>query len=979
MRAPLPAGTLRVILGLLVAAALLAAVPASWAQAPGRADSPLLRIEPGAHTSLIRKAALNARTQRLYTVSDDKTLRVWHLPTDEEGEARLLDTWRVPAGAGHEGQLFALALSPDGTQVAVAGWTCWDTEQISCIYLFDARSGDLTRRIQVAPHTITGMEWSPDGRYLAVGLHGLGGLAVVELKSARVVATDDQYRGKLMNLQFDRHGRLVTAALDGFVRYYRADFSLLARRAVRSGTNLGALRISPDGTLVAVGFLDLPVVELLAAEDMSPLRTIQLPAARVADSSALEWSEDSRWLYVSGESRGSTPATPILRYAVTRAGEPPRALAGPAQRINDFVRIGAGRMLFISEDPSIGWVDEQERVRIVSRSAQLDFSHARDALWVSPQADRVSFTRSRRSGDVATYLVREARLANGRLAVQPARRSAPGLSVTIDRKRRQASINGNAIELDEAEIPRVHALSHDGRSVYLGSEWALRALDARGTLQWRANLPAVVWSLNAAADGQHVVALLSDGTVRWYRADTGAEVLALFQHVNREDWIAWTPAGYYASSPFGDKHVGWHINRGADMAPDFIRAVQLERVLYRPDLLKASLFGDATAALPPSPSDALGPQPMIEPQRLETVAPPRIRLSIVGVDETRATARIEVRAERTSPRAPEIRDVAVYVNDIPVVSAARGGVGWTERSKLKREFSVPLSKRWNDIRVETFTASSMGLASTTVQLPQSPTGGTPGDLYVLAIGVNRFDNLGKSANLSFAAQDANAFAQTLAQTQVSALSFRKRNMLVLSDLSRDKPTRANILSALDFIADARANDTVVVFLASHGVADAAGDYYFVPSDARSQDVRDGIVVGNASSLLSWQVFFDALRATAGRRVMVVDTCHAKGITGRIEPTALIKRSASSNFALLLASGENERSQEYRPGGHGLFTYSLLASLREAGLRPNEPLTLDTWFSQALPVVKKLRDPRGGPQTPQLLAPPALRGTVLAGV
>jgi outer membrane protein assembly factor BamB len=970
------------IRALVAAAALLCS--AAWAQpqaagqAAGQTAGPLLRIEPGAHTSLIRKAVLDTRTQRLYTVSDDKTLRVWHLPAEEDdGDARLIDTWRVPAGAGHEGQLFALALSPDGSQVAVAGWTCWDVEQASCVYLFDARTGDLARRIRVAPHTITGMEWSPDGRYLA-GLHGLGGLAVVELKSGRIVASDDQYRGKLMNLQFDRHGRLVTAALDGFVRYYRADFSLLARRAVRSGTNLGALRISPDGTLVAVGFLDRPVVELLTAEDMSPLRTIALPAARVGDSAALEWSEDSRSLYVSGESRGAAGATPILRYAVTRAGEPPRVIAGPQQRINDFARVGEGRMLFISEDPSIGWVDASDRVHVVGRSAQLDFSHARDALWVSPQADRVSFTRSRRAGDVVTYVVRDARLANGRLAAMAPRRVAPGLAVTVDRKQRRVSVNGRAVELDEAEVPRVHAVSHDGRSAYVGTEWALRALDAGGTLKWRANLPAVVWSLNAAADGKHVVALLSDGTVRWYQADTGMEVLALFQHVNREDWIAWTPAGYYASSPFGDKHVGWHIHRGLDMAPDFIRAVQLERVLYRPDLLKAALFGDAATALSSAPSDAPKAQSMIEPQRLETVAPPRIRLSIVGVDETRATARIEVRAERTSQRAPEIRDMAVYVNDIPVVSAGRGSVGWTERSKLKREFSVPLSQRWNDIRVETFTASSMGLANTTIQLPQTPTNAALGDLYVLAIGVNRFEHLGKSANLSFAAQDALAFAQALSQTQVSALSFRKRTMRVLSDQARDKPTRANILSALDFIADARANDTVVVFLASHGMADAAGDYYFVPSDARPEDVRDGTVVGNAASLLSWQIFFDALRTTAGRRVMVVDTCHAKGIAGRIEPTALIKRSASSNFALLLASGENERSQEYRPGGHGLFTYGLLSSLRDAGLRAGEPLTLDAWFNQAVPVVKKLRDPRGGPQTPQLLAPPALRGTVLAG-
>jgi hypothetical protein len=945
-------------------------------------EQPLLRIDPGAHTALIRKAELDARTQRLYTVSDDKTVRVWQMPSgaqETDSPARLLATWRVPANAGNEGQLFALALSPDGREVAVAGWTCWDTEQMSCVYVFDAHSGELARRIRVAPYSVTGMQWSPDGRHLAVGLHGLGGLVVLDMRSARVVATDGQYQGKLMNLQFDRHGRLVTAALDGFVRYYRADFSLMARRAVSGGASPSVLRISPDGNLIAVGFLDRPRVALLNADDLSPLRELDAGRSRVTNTLALGWSDDGRFLYVSGEPRHKAAAMPILRYA-TRSWSEPQLIAGPAQRINDFMPLGAGRMLFVSEDPSIGWIDAAARRHLLSGSAQLDFSQAQNDLWVSARGDQVAFALSRRAGDRAVFRVHDARLAAaaGTAAMLPPQRNAPALSVVVDAAERVARVNGRAVPLDEAEIPRAHALSHDGSTAYIGSEWALRAVDEFGVPRWRVNLPSVVWAVNAAADGRHVVALLSDGTVRWYRADTGAEVLALFVHGNREDWIAWTPDGHYASSPFGDRHVGWHVNRGPDTAPDFFRAVQLERVLHRPEAVKTALGGIAQTA-PSSAALASPPPASIEPERLRTVAPPRVRLRVVGVDAQRGSARIEVEAERSYARSPQMQDVAVYVNDIPVLSARERGVGWTERSKLRREFDVPLSQRWNDIRVETLTASSMGLASTKVQLPQTPQQPALGDLYVLAIGVNRFEQLGKTASLSFAAQDASAFAQTMTQSQASALSFRKRYMRVLSDQSGEKPTRANILSALAFIGEARANDTVVVFLASHGVADAAGNYYFVPSDAKAEHVREGEAVGDASSLLSWQVFFDALRSTAGRRLMVVDTCHAGGAVGRIEPTALIKRSASSNFALLLASGENERSQEYRAGGHGLFTYGLLRALREAAAKSSEPLTLDAWFNQTLPVVRRLRDPRGGPQTPQLLAPPVLRETVLAGV
>ena len=47
--------------------------------------------------------------------------------------------------------------------------------------------------------------------------------------------------------------------------------------------------------------------------------------------------------------------------------------------------------------------------------------------------------------------------------------------------------------------------------------------------------------------------------------------------------MAWAPDGYYTSSVYGDNYVGWHLNRGKDQAPDFYRAVQFDRILYRPD------------------------------------------------------------------------------------------------------------------------------------------------------------------------------------------------------------------------------------------------------------------------------------------------------------------------------------------------------------------------------------------------------------
>ncbi|HEY6124200.1 MAG TPA: caspase family protein, partial [Steroidobacteraceae bacterium] len=180
------------------------------------------------------------------------------------------------------------------------------------------------------------------------------------------------------------------------------------------------------------------------------------------------------------------------------------------------------------------------------------------------------------------------------------------------------------------------------------------------------------------------------------------------------------------------------------------------------------------------------------------------------------------------------------------------------------------------------------------------------------------------------------------------------------------------LRALTALNSSRGNDTVVVFLASHGLSDKQGNYYFVPRDARKPDIDtllDGGTLPTASSLVSWLDVSEALRKTSGRRLLIVDTCQARQISGHFADDPVIKRSASSRLAFILASKGDEESQEYASGRHGLFTYGLIE-----GLEPG--VTVAEWFASAARTVDTLRDRRIGPQTPQFMAPASLAGMQL---
>src|SRR3569623_2094291 len=563
-------------------------------------SAPILRIETGRHTAFIQSLALDERQQRLYTVSDDKTIRVWQLP-----ELTPLATYRIPSGAGYDGQLYTAALSPDGQTLAVAGWTGWQWDNKGTIYLLDAASGELKGRVGGFDEVVGPLAYSADGRYLALGLLGKQGLHVLQTSDYSEIAWDIDYQDKTIGLAFTPQGRIITTALDGYVSLYDSEFHLIGR--VKSGL-AGAppfrARLSAQGSKNVVGILD--------------------PA--------------------SGRRR---------------------AYVGPETA--DF------------------------------RDGQADFRVSRDGTVVQ-------FSYGRNTGRPGRYAVLEQKLRAGdddRTLAAPLLR-APGLTITNWKNIEQPALNGKALALDDYETARSYAIAPDQQHVLLGTEWALRLSDQRGAQRWRVKLPATAWAVNVSGDGRYALAALGDGTIRWYRLTDGTEVMALFPHRNRSEWIAWIPRGYYMSSPYGDNYIGWHLNRGKEQSPDFYRAVQFERVLYRPDLVLAVFQGNGE-------KNTTRPLASFDVSQLASIAPPRIRIEAAQVEEQRRgypVLNLNFKVERN--RLP-MNAFAIYVNNVPVTPRNQRRLGAGETGTFSRKLAVDLPGKLNNIRIEVFNDQAMGV------------------------------------------------------------------------------------------------------------------------------------------------------------------------------------------------------------------------------------------------------------------------------
>src|SRR6059058_5512038 len=112
------AHSIRSAVASLLALLSAAAAPAQL-NAPGD-KAPVLRLEAGGPTAYVTALAFSPDGKRLYAAGFDKVVRVW--VRDERGQFRLdRVSYRIPLGPGVNGAINALAVSPDGSRLAVGG------------------------------------------------------------------------------------------------------------------------------------------------------------------------------------------------------------------------------------------------------------------------------------------------------------------------------------------------------------------------------------------------------------------------------------------------------------------------------------------------------------------------------------------------------------------------------------------------------------------------------------------------------------------------------------------------------------------------------------------------------------------------------------------------------------------------------------------------------------------------------------------
>ena len=129
-------------------------------------SEPRLRIETGAHQGRVLGFDLDASGSLLLTASDDKTARLWSVPTLQS-----LGVLRPPFSEDPDGKLYAAALSKDGSMGAVGGFS-WGP---LTIHVFVVARCEIVRQVslpKVVGEVVRALRFSPDRTLLVVGTDG---------------------------------------------------------------------------------------------------------------------------------------------------------------------------------------------------------------------------------------------------------------------------------------------------------------------------------------------------------------------------------------------------------------------------------------------------------------------------------------------------------------------------------------------------------------------------------------------------------------------------------------------------------------------------------------------------------------------------------------------------------------------------------------------------------------------------------------
>ncbi len=921
-------------------------------------ERPLLQLDTGGHMAKIQGLAFTRDGNFVVSASDDKVIRIW----DWRAE-KTVRTIRGESGPGSMGQIFAMALSPDGRWIAAAGWMAEGhgvrDEAVGDIRLYDFKSGELRALLRGHTDVVNGLAFSPNSRHLISGGSTEGGVFLWDADTGWLPRPLAKHKDLVYAVGFTPDGlRAVSGSDDKTLRLWNVADGKLLREMTGHGEKVRVLAISPSDSTIASGdrggeirfwdgYTGAPV-KLFAKQasgvgslSFSPGGQTLLSTCRngppCSNEPQIIWDVASGQRIVQPKHHDNivlaSTFSPDGTLAATAGFNGDIQLWDPKTGETKAVLKGVGRpawaVAFSADGNSIAWGKKLD-AKDQNNRGPLEIAFRLPAAGAGltdpePVTSQEGWIRA-----IPRF---------GLLSLSHRKGGNYGNDAILD-VLKGGKPSGVSIERGTTDgfQHRSYGFTPDGTLIISGGDGGSLAayyLDGKKA-GFFVGHESDIWAVAVSPDGRYLLSGSADQTVRLWNLKTRELLVTIFRGTDGE-WVIWTPEGFYTGSPGADKIVGWQVNQGFEAAARYISAGQLRKALHRPDLIAAKIAGDPDGLVKASAAklniDALIRQSLAP---MVVILAPQNGFKAKEFDDNgKIRVRVAV-AARIADQGGGIGKIVFKLNG-QVVASAMGESVLDKDGVITRAFDLATPDTAIEVAAEDKAGKIESMpAAVTVHADPRALLGVP-DLYVLAIGANRYRDARKSLN--FAVKDAEALAQAL---KLAGVGYY-RHPPTVKTLFDDEVTPEKVGAAFEELAaQVKADDVFVFYIAGHGkTLRADGDYYFLPPAmdgfSDEQIMKGGI---GPARLSAWFETIPALKS-----IWIFDTCES-GSAERIQ--AFHRRDASLDDAALqrlkdatgrtifMASSEQQSAVEgYR--NHGVFTYALLEGLAKAGSADNVQL------------------------------------------
>ncbi len=471
-----------------------------------------------------------------------------------------------------------------------------------------------------------------------------------------------------------------------------------------------------------------------------------------------------------------------------------------------------------------------------------------------------------------------------------------------------------------------YSFTPDGKYIILGSSHGLYriAINNPTTLEILNN--NTVLTMSISPDSKTLITSGTDQIIKVWDIKTKKLLFSIFISDSNE-WVAWTPKGFYESSLNGDKLAGWLSVYNRYSKNLFFLLSQYSSVFYKPGIIDSKLNREDTD---------------FETQISFDNYPPNIKSFKINQKDVSFNTNyiktdkniIDINLE--SYGANKMDDVEVFINGRPfnLRNHSKGIPSKTiDDEKLSASFTFHLTKELTNIRI--FTRDKLGFSSREKLLTINYTGKDAipnyyestekvtldkpkGTLHVIAIGTNIYSNEGMKElglkDLSYAEKDAKDIVELFKDQE-----GRFYNSVSVTNI---EPEEVNDLIYLieDIKFEMEPGDSILLFLSGHGLQ-KADDYYVLTKDSDPR-TKESLM----ESAISWNILGETLKklVSAKEIVVLIDACQSGGV----KALELGKKWSDMGVILITSSMAGQYSYENKMWENGAFTKAIVDGFRK---------------------------------------------------